>query len=251
MQIKKLEKFLNMLLEVDRFTDYCPNGLQVEAKSDTNKIVLGVSASMALFEKAKQMHVSTVIVHHGLFWKGQNYALKGVMGARVKFLFNNNINLLAYHLPLDCHYEIGNNACIANSIGLIKRSSFGKHGGVEIGIAGELRRPETLSKIENKVKKFFGQIRESYSFGKKSIKKIAIVSGGAAEDVYEAQALGADLFITGEAKEPIQEWCREVKMNFIAAGHYASEQSGIKALGKIIEKEFNIPCKFVSVSNKV
>ena len=249
MKTKKLAHFLNTLLETNLYQDYCPNGLQVESNPDTHIVILGVSACLALFQKAKKAKAQSIIVHHGLFWEKQSLALTGILANRVQFLFQNKINLFAYHLPLDGHPEWGNNVNIARMLGLNELEWFASHGKKEIGIMGKLSIPLSLSFIEKKCLHFFGQINTTYAFGKKKIKTIAMVSGGAASDCLEAYEKGADLFITGENAEPLQEFCREAKMNFISAGHYSSEKSGIQTLGLKITKELGIPCQFISIPN--
>ena len=252
MKIKVLEEFLYDYLESGKFSDYAVNGLQVEGREEIESIALGVSASMALFEKAKQEKADTILVHHGLFWGNSHEPLKGVLGNRVGYLFRNNLNLFGFHLPLDRHPLVGNNACIADAVGLENdaRISFARHGGADIGILGELTSSVSVEAVEKILLNFFGQISEKYLFGKNKVKSIAIVSGGASSDVYEAYEKGADLFITGEAKEPIQEWCREAGMNYIAGGHYATEQFGVKKLGEVISKEFDIPCRYIDIPNR-
>ena len=251
MKPSELENFLNTFLNTSFFNDYAPNGLQVEGGEKVSRIALGVSASMALFEKAKAIKADTLLVHHGLFWGKNPETLKGVLGKRVGFLYRNSMNLFGYHLPLDSHPEVGNNACIAEGLKLENRRPFARHGGVEIGVLGELPKTLSFTAVLSKLRKYFGQVNVSYSFGKKEIKTVAAVSGGAASDIYEAYSKGADLFVSGEVSEQTQEWCREAKMNFIAGGHYATEQFGIQKLGKVIEKQFGIPCTFIDINNKV
>ncbi len=249
MNVHDLSDFINRFLNIYRFNDYAINGIQVEANDKVSKIALGVSASLALFEKSKQIKADAVIVHHGLFWKGNDLALTDVMAKRVKFLFNNHINLLAYHLPLDAHELTGNNACLSKKLSLTKLKMFAKHGGEEIGYIGEFNKAHDFISLEKKLEKEIGSIKEKYYFGNRLIKKAAVGSGGAASDVYEAKAKGADIFITGEVKEPTQEWCREAQMNFISMGHYSSERLGIQALGKIIKTKFKINCEFIEIPN--
>lgn len=247
----ELEKFLNTFLNTSFFNDYAPNGLQVEGGEKVSRIALGVSASMALFEKAKAMKADTVLVHHGLFWGKTPEPLKGVLGKRVGFLYRNSMSLFGYHLPLDSHPEIGNNACLAECLKLENRRPFARHGGVEIGVLGDLPKPLSFPAVLSRLKKYLGQVNVNYAFGKKEIKTVAAVSGGAASDIYEAYSKGADLFLSGEVSEPMQEWCREARMNFIAGGHYATEQFGIQKLGKMIEKQFGISCTYIPVENQV
>ncbi|MBN2145544.1 MAG: Nif3-like dinuclear metal center hexameric protein [Candidatus Aureabacteria bacterium] len=249
MKPKQLADFLNTYLEINKFKDYCPNGLQVDGGQSIKKIALGVSASLELFRKAKKINAQAVLVHHGLFWEKNPLPLVGVQGKRVQFLFRNQLSLMAYHLPLDAHPLIGNNASIANKLNLRNQKPFAEHHGMEIGIIGSLEQPLSFSVLSKKIQKIFGQVHAGFAFGSSQIKKVAIVSGGAAGDLYEAHLNRADLFLTGETEEPTQEWCREAGMNFMSVGHAVSEQFGVKNLGKIITDKFNIPCVFLPVYN--
>ena len=251
MKTLKLESFLNEYLESYKFFDYCPNGLQIEASDRISKIAVGVSASMSLFRKAKRHGADAVLVHHGLFWGSSALPLKGVLAKRVGFLFENKINLFAYHLPLDAHKLVGNNKAIADVLKLEQIVPFAKHGNSEIGLIGDLRKRMQISLLQNILKLKFKQLNHVYLFGKRNIKKVAIVSGGASDDVYEAYEKGADLFITGEVSEQTQEWCRESKMNYIALGHYVSERYGVLKLAEVIKNKFGIPSKFIEVQNRV
>jgi dinuclear metal center YbgI/SA1388 family protein len=250
MKIKQLADFMDAFLEVKRFKDYCPNGLQVECDAPLQKIALGVSASLELFKKAKKNGAQAVIVHHGIFWDKTPQPLVGVQGKRIEFLFQNGISLLAYHLPLDAHPQIGNNASIADALNLKDRHFFAEHGGVEIGVSGTLEHPLPLPAVKKKILALFGKVDAAFAFGPKKVRKIAIVSGGAASDVMHAQEKGADLFLTGETDEPTQEWCREAGIHFLSVGHALSEQMGIKNLGKIITDQFKIPCVYLPVPNR-
>jgi len=249
LNIHTLDRFLADFLETNRFQDYCPNGLQVEACDEIDKIALGVSASMALFRKAKAIKAGALLVHHGLFWNKMPYVLKGVHGRRVSFLFRSKISLFGFHLPLDHHAVVGNSASIGDLLGLKTRRRFAEHGGVEIGLLGKLSQPMTIEAIEKKLQKSLGSRNVVYGFGKKKIRSVGIVTGGAPDDVMEAKSRGADLYITGEVSEPTQEWCREAEMNFIGAGHYATEQFGIQNLGQAVTKRFGIPCQFIDIPN--
>jgi dinuclear metal center YbgI/SA1388 family protein len=249
MKTRDLIGFLDDFLEIHRFGDYAPNGMQVETNPETHSIALGVSASLAFFRRAKKANAQTAIVHHGIFWKGADPALTGVQSTRVGFLYKNDINLAAYHLPLDSHPLVGNNACIADRLGLRDRLPFARHGGEEIGLIGRLPRAEKMERLVRDCRGYFGQINHALCFGKKSVRTVAVVSGGAASDVMEARRRGADLFITGEIKEPLREWCRETRMNYLAAGHYASEKFGIQKLGEVITEKFNLPARFIDIPN--
>jgi len=250
MKTVELESFLNEYLESYKFYDYCPNGLQVEASDKISSIAVGVSASMELFRKAKKYGADAVLVHHGLFWGSSSAPLKGVLAKRVGFLFENKINLFAYHLPLDAHKLVGNNKAIADILNLEQIKPFAKHGNTEIGVIGNLIRKTDIIELENILRTNFKHLNHTYLYGKRNIKKVAIVSGGAADDVYEAYEKGADLFITGEVSEQTQQWCKEAKINYIALGHYMSERYGVMRLAEVIKKKFGIKFKFIEVHNQ-
>lgn len=249
MNIHTLAQAINQFLETDTFKDYCPNGLQVAGKDTVKKIGLGVSANLTFFKQAKKLHADTLITHHGLLWNKQNETLTGIHGNRVGFLFREQMNLLGYHLPLDAHPLVGNNACIANILKLGNRSSFCSYGGRDIGLLGSLSRPLEMKQIAGILKKQCGQIAYAYPLGKKRIRRIAIITGGAPQQIHEAIINGADLFITGEVSEQTQGICAESHMNFIALGHYVSEQYGVQALGKWITQTLHLPCVFIPVFN--
>ncbi len=218
------------------------NGLQVEGGKNISKIVFGVSANMALFEAAKKAGADTVITHHGLIWD-KPQKITGVFGARVKFLVRNNINLISYHLPLDKHPVVGNNACLARLLGIEKKAPFGLYHGINIGFKGKLKKAK---KIEDIYKLLGG---ECLAFGPQTVKSAAFVSGGAHDMVEQAAEQGADLYICGSRDEYIREYCREAKINFIAMGHYNSEKLGVQALMVYIKKHFKVKVCFIDIPN--
>jgi len=242
MQIARdiIVKDLNKLLQIDLIPEQ--NGLQVEGAKTVNKIIFGVSANKKLFEAAVQEKAQMIIVHHGLFW-GHEHKITGVFGARIKFLIKNDLNLLAYHLPLDKHPKLGNNAGLAKMLGLKNLKPFGTYKGQKIGFIGTLAKAKSF---ENIFKMLGG---EGLNFGPKTIKTVAIVSGGAHDMLEEAIENKADLYICGSRDEYVQELAREGKINFIAMGHYNSEKLGVLALKNYIDKKYKISTKFIDIKN--
>ena len=237
---RTIVKDLNKLLQIDLTPEQ--NGLQIEGEKEIKKIIFGVSANMALFEAAVKKGAQMLIVHHGLLW-GHEQKLTGVFGARVRFLIKNNLNLVAYHLPLDKHPVLGNNAGLARMLGLKNLKPFGTYKGLKIGFKGSFTKPKSFESIF----KMLGG--EGLNFGPKLIKTVAIVSGGAHDMLEEAISEKADLYICGSRDEYVQELAREGKINFIAMGHYNSEKLGILALKKYIEKKYKVSTEFIDIKN--
>ena len=234
--IKDLYKYLDVCANPEH------NGLQVQGKPQINKIAFGVSANMALFKEAQKFGADMIIVHHGLFWN-QVQTITGVFGRRIAFLTKNDINLAAYHLPLDKHKVIGNNACLAKLLKLKNLKPFGTYHGQEIGFIGKTAKPCDIKDIHNLLK------GEALFFGPSKVKTIAIVSGGAHDMLEEAALAKADLYVTGSRDEYITEYCREAKINFIAMGHYNSEKLGVQALMNYISRKFKVQTKFIDIEN--
>lgn len=250
MQRAELIRFLNDYLKCEEFSDLGPNGLQVEGRAEINKIVTGVSASVELFEKAKQEHADAIIVHHGIIWDFERPVYKGGYKKRVKTLLENDINLLAYHLPLDAHEEIGNNAVIAEILQLTNVQPFGEYKGKFVGMSGEFENQSSES--------VFHHIREKinphaliFAHGPDSIQKVGIISGGAQKEVKQAVLQNLDLYITGEVSEHIFHYVKEEGIHFVAAGHYATERFGIIALGDHLKAKFGLDVTFIDIPNPV
>lgn len=218
------------------------NGLQVEGKTEIKKIVFGVSAHMVLFEEAKKSGADMIMTHHGLIWdKALN--IKGVFGKRVAFLIKNDINLASYHLPLDRHPVLGNNARLAQILNLTHVKPFGNYHGLDIGFKGSIKPAINIERICETLN------GECLLFGKEEISSAAVVSGGAHDMLDQAIEAGVDLFVTGSRDEYIVEQCREAKINFIAMGHYNSEKLGILALMEYIRARFDVAVEFIDVPN--
>jgi len=245
MKIDALNNYLNVLLQPERFSDYCPNGLQVEGKQEINKIVTGVTASMDLLQAALQANADAVLVHHGYFWRGESLPITGIKKRRLQFLLQYEINLFAYHLPLDAHAELGNNVMLAKQLDL-KVTKW-----AEMLALAELSQPQTLqtftAHIEAKLK------RKPQVIGdlKKPIKKIAICTGAAQGYIKQAVAAGVDVYISGEISEQTVHIARETGMSYISAGHHATERYGIQALGEHLAQKFGISHEFLDIDNPV
>ena len=246
-----LVAYLNDYLDVDRGRDYCPNGLQVQGKDEIRRIVSGVSACRELFDRAVGTGADAVLVHHGLFWDGDSRALTGVQYERVATLIRNGVNLLAYHLPLDRHPEVGNNAMAASALGLSKVQPFGEFDGVAIGCKGVFPEPVVVSEVVMRCKAIFEQDPLVFDFGPERVRSLGIISGAASRSLHEAIRQGLDMFITGEPSEWTMNVAKEAGCHFVAAGHYATERLGVKALGAHLETHFGIELEFIDVPNPI
>lgn len=250
MDRNKIVDYINKYLKNDEFKDFSKNGLQVEGTNNINKILFSVSISLDVIKEAIKNHCEMIIVHHGLFW-GKERVITGTFKEKIKMLLENDINLCAWHLPLDAHPEIGNNAIISNFFIFNKKTPFGKYEGKEIGFEIELKKPLNIKKVVDLLKTKLNTNPLILNFGPEEVKRLAIVSGGAQKLFEEAIERKLDLFITGEVSEFCFEMARENNINFIAAGHYATEKTGIIALQKFIQKKFKINTLFYDTQNPV
>lgn len=241
---------LNNYLRIAAVADSSRNGLQVEGSREVSKIVLGVSASLELLKKAVKSGAEMVIVHHGIVWD-KPHIFKGALKEKLRLLFENNVNLLAYHLPLDMHEKTGNNIQILKYFGAGGIKPFGKYKDRHIGYKGTLRKPAALDKLAAILRAKLDSSPLCFSFGQTAVRKIGVVSGGGQGMLPEAIEEGLDLFITGEVSEFVQEMCREGKINFISAGHYNSEKAGIMALAGLISGKFGVKTEFADIPNPV
>lgn len=243
---------LDEVLDASSFADYGPNGLQVPGARQVTTVATGVSAGLELFERAAAEGAEMVLVHHGLFWGGQAEALTPTMAGRLKALLVNDMSLAAYHLPLDAHAWLGNNALLADALGVTDRAPLGEAKGRAVGLWGSLGRDGLApAELVERVRAATGQDPLVFAEGPDPVKSIGIVSGGAARMVSEAVALGLDAFLTGEPTESVMTEVSEAGIHFIAAGHYASETFGIKALGDLLAERFEVRHVFIDVPNPV
>ena len=248
MELKALVDYTRQLLQVERYADYCQNGLQLEGKASINKIVSGVTASMALLESAKNAGADAILVHHGYFWKNEDAAIVGLKRNRIKFLLENNISLLAYHLPLDAHPALGNNAQLAQKLGLEVTSWQGNQGLVGLGILPSAPSLKDFSQhVENKLQRTPLVIGDM----NKSIKNVAWCTGGAQGYMQDAIDLGVDVFISGEVSEQTYHLARESGVAYIAAGHHATERYGVQALGEHLAQYFGIEHEYIEIDNPI
>ncbi|MDH5757496.1 MAG: Nif3-like dinuclear metal center hexameric protein [Nitrospinota bacterium] len=245
----KLSLGLFEYLDVASVKDYCPNGLQVEGKKEIGKVITGVSACMELFTAARDMNADAIVVHHGILWDTGEKTIRGSMKERVKFLLDNDISLLAYHLPLDRHPEVGNNVQIAHTLGLEQLKPFGEYNGKSIGRSGQMPEAMSIERFMDNVRSTINSAARCHAFGPAELNHVAICSGGCQTLFHQAIKDGADLFITGEDSEWIYHLAREEKVHYVAAGHHASERFGPIALGEWIAENMDVEVDFVDIPN--
>ena len=243
---------LDSQLDPDAFADYCPNGLQVQGREEVTVVATGVSASRELFERSIEAGAQLIVVHHGLFWKGDDQRVVGTLRDRLKLLLGADVSLAAYHLPLDAHPTLGNNARIAAGLGLEDSQPFGRAGGREVGVRARVR-GEGIEAAELVTRVAELTAREPLAFldGPPQIRSVGIVSGGGGSSVHEAIAAGLDAFITGEPEEWAAAIAAERNIHFIAAGHYATETFGVSALGEHLAARFGVAHTEIAIANPV
>ncbi len=245
--------FLDELLEPERWTDYCPNGLQVPGPDAVRHVVTGVSAHLALFERAAELGADLVLAHHGLFWKGEPLGLDGVRKRRLQLLFDRGIAVAAYHLPLDGHPEHGNNARLAQELGAASWEAAFPHGGAPIGVVARfegdgIAREELLARVQRVTQR---EDVLALLHGPERVRSLGICSGAAADDLPAAIALGLDAFLTGEPAERCAALAREHEISFLAAGHHATERLGVQRLGELLAAELGLRHEFVEIPNPI
>jgi dinuclear metal center YbgI/SA1388 family protein len=249
---------LDSLLDPARFEDYGPNGLQVPGAPQVDTVATGVSANLELFERAAAEKAQLLIVHHGLFWGTSPGPIDAALKRRLKILFDADIGLAAYHLPLDAHPKLGNNALIAKALGAESLEPFALHHGEPIGFIATLPGDRADEDDGIPAQDLFTRVRELtardplvFDAGPPNIRRLAIVSGGGADYITDAIAAGADALLTGEPVERVMSTAREAGIHFIAAGHYATETFGVKALGEHIAQRFGVRHVFLDVPNPI
>jgi dinuclear metal center YbgI/SA1388 family protein len=242
---QEIHTALDTLLQPERFKDYCPNGLQVEGGQHVQKMVSGVTASLALIEAAIAVEADTLLVHHGLFWRGQDGRVVGWMRQRLALLLAHNINLFAYHLPLDAHSELGNNAQLGQRLGLQPTQRFGDQ---ELGWLGNAAFASSQA-LADHVQTQVGRSIVLVPGKTAPIQRVAWCTGGA-QDYFEAAIdAGADAFITGEISEPQAHLARETGVAYLACGHHATERYGAPAVGAYVAAQFGIEHMFIDIDN--
>jgi dinuclear metal center YbgI/SA1388 family protein len=238
--------FAAELLDLPAYPDYGPMGLQVAGAAEVRKIACGVSASRDLFERAAEAGAQMVLVHHGLFWERESRVVGPVLRERLRALFDADLSLVAYHLALDAHPELGNNAFLARELGVERERPF-----AGVGWGGALSAPTAIDDLSARVRNVVDRMPLVFPYGPEEIRRMAICSGGAARHLADAIEEGYDAFLTGEAAEPTKHLAKEARIHFIAAGHYATETSGVQALAARLADEFGLDWQFVDLPNPV
>ncbi|KEA63247.1 Hypothetical protein YbgI [Marinobacterium lacunae] len=247
----RIVEYCDQLLQAGRFRDYCPNGLQVEGCAQVKRILTGVTACQALLDEAVAWQADLLLVHHGYFWKGESAAVTGIKQRRLKTLLCADINLLAYHLPLDAHPEYGNNARLAKLLGIEVQSGLEPDNPLSVGNVGVLSQAVDLQSFAGRVKVALGRAPQVISGGDHPIRHIAWCTGAADRMIEQAKALGADAFLSGEISEPVVHFAREAGIHYIAAGHHATERYGVQALGTHVARHFGLEHRFADIDNPV
>lgn len=244
----ELESHLNTFLNAAAFRDYCPNGLQVEGRAEVKRIVTGVTASAALIEAAIAAHADAILVHHGYFWKGEDARIVGMRRQRIGALIEHGINLFAYHLPLDAHPEVGNNATLARELGLLPEGRFGEQ---DIAWHGRLAAPLTLAQFAERIGEKLARAPLVIGDPARTVFRVAWCTGGAQGYIEAALPMKVDVYLTGEASEQTVHVARESGMAFVAAGHHATERYGVRALGAYLESTCGLVHQFIDIPNPV
>ncbi|MDQ3067811.1 MAG: Nif3-like dinuclear metal center hexameric protein [Actinomycetota bacterium] len=243
----EIVRFANELLETHRFPEYGVPGLQVLGADEVTRIACGVSSSKELFERAASAGAELVIVHHGMFWRNEPVWIDRRQRGRLETLFGADLSLLAYHLALDAHPEIGNNALLAEALGVAVEQPFGP-----VGQGGSLREASGIDALVGRIREIAGG-RDPlvYAHGPEEIRRVALCSGGAGGELIRAAHEGYDLFLTGEPEEPSLQTARELGIHFVAAGHDATERLGVQALSKRLAEQYGLDWEFIAIENPV
>jgi dinuclear metal center YbgI/SA1388 family protein len=251
-RLDEIVAWLDGLLEPQAFSDYCPNGLQVPGPEEVGRLVTGVSAGLELFERAGEAGADLVLTHHGLFWGSGPQAIDPLTYRRLKLLLDSETALASYHLPLDAHPEVGNNALLAEALGATSTDPFALHEGRPIGtvahFAGGINRDDLVDRTTIAVG---GREPLVFPAGPKRVERVGIVTGAGASYLPEAAAAGLDAFITGEPAERVMNESREAGITFVAAGHYATETFGVRRLGELVADRFGVAHEFIDVPNPI
>jgi dinuclear metal center YbgI/SA1388 family protein len=245
-----LAKYLDAKLETARYRDYCPNGLQVEGRAEIKLILTGVTASLALLERAVELKADAVLVHHGYFWRGEDMRVVGQKQRRLKLLLEDDISLFAYHLPLDMHAELGNNAQLAKQLEIKPISRFAED---DLGWLGKILNSEikTVGDLTQHVERKLGRKPMLIGDPEKLIDQIAWCSGAAQNLFDQAVVAGASIYMSGEISEPTVHFARESGIAYLSCGHHATERYGVAALGAHLSQHFGCSHQFVDIDNPV
>lgn len=248
MLLNELRDYNANLLQTGLFKDYCPNGIQVEGRAEVRRIATGVTASQQVLDEAIAWGAEAILVHHGYFWRNEEAVIVGIKKRRIAQLLRHDVSLLAYHLPLDAHAELGNNAQLGKLLGLEAQGRFGEQ---NIAWSGALEQPQTLTQFSRQIAHALQRTPQVIGDANKSIKKVAWCSGGAQGYFEAAIAQGVDAYITGEISEQNFHLAQESGVAFIAAGHHATERLGIQALGEHLANRFGLEHRFFDQDNPI
>ncbi len=250
-RLAELVAWMDETLAAPTFRDHGPNGLQVLGRDEVANVATAVSVSLDVIQRAAAAGADALLVHHGLFWDGADPTIGRLERRRLEALFGADMSLIAYHLPLDAHPEFGNNARLADLLGLGERAPFGEHRGMRIGVQGTLPAPDEAAAVAARLGALIGSTPLVLAGGDHPVRSVGIVSGGAARDIRQAADAGLDAFITGEPSEDAAYLARELGVHFIAAGHNATETLGVQALAEAAAERFGITTGFLPVDNPV
>lgn len=242
---------MDRLLQADKFRDYCPNGLQVEGREQIQRVVTGVTASQALIDAALVEEADAILVHHGYFWKGEDARVRGMKKQRLQTLLQHDINLFAYHLPLDAHPQLGNNAQLARVLDLETDAGMEPGNPLSVGLSGRLPHTMSAGEFAEYVESRLGRQVLHVGEQEDEIETLAWCTGAAQGLIEQAQALGVDAYLSGEISEPTTHIARETGIHYFACGHHATERYGVQALGQWLADEFDIEHIFIDVDNPV
>lgn len=243
--------YIDTLLEPARFHDYCPNGLQVAGKGQIKTLISGVTASQALIDEAIEFEADALLVHHGFFWRGEDPRVIGIKQRRLKQLLMNDINLIAYHLPLDAHPVLGNNAQLAALLGIEIDGRIADTGDPAIGMCGCFSEPKSAPEFADELRQSLGRGPLVIQGHNRPMTTIGWCTGAAQGYIEQAAELGLDAYLSGEVSEQTAHLARELGINYFAAGHHATERYGVKALGEHLAEKFEIQHQFIDIDNPV
>ncbi len=248
MELVNLRNYIANLLQISQFKDYCPNGLQVEGRAKVLRIATAVTASKQVLDAATKWGADAILVHHGYFWRNEDACIVGIKKERIAQLLRNDVSLLAYHLPLDAHPALGNNAQLGKLLGMVEQGRFGEQ---DVACFGVMENPLTLDQFAAHVTVNLQRMPQLIGEGNREIRRVAWCSGGAQSYFEAAIALGVDAFLTGEISEQNYHLSNETGVAFIAAGHHATERWGIKALGEHLSVKFELEHRFFDQDNPI
>ncbi|MFM2481226.1 Nif3-like dinuclear metal center hexameric protein [Celerinatantimonas sp. YJH-8] len=247
----RLQNILNEELKAMAIQDYCPNGLQVEGRADVQRIVTGVTASQALIDAAIEQQADAILVHHGYFWKGESPVITRMKGKRIATLLAHQINLLAYHLPLDIHPQLGNNAQLAQRLGVSIRRLLEPWDKWSVAVVGELTQPLSGEQLALSIERTLDRPPLYIEGHSRPVRKVGICTGGGQSYLALAAEQGLDAFISGEISEQTTHIAREMGINYYAAGHHATERYGVQALGQWLQENYQLDIQFIDIDNPV